>query len=521
MAQRPTNSLFGQLGFPELSQEQVIHNRTREDIAVFNDLISKQAAALPANDRLVFSSFANLGRNILGKHVAELTDKEKQQFSVMQRANDVMKQQQESEEWKGLDSREKALRSQEAIAQAAMDMGDIDTFTQLSLQTATQRQAFRRADKELDKLDADIEGTEARTDSTKLQSDVMSFNFDRTKEGEQGSFAVNEGAAGFDFSGDPKLVTGKVDPVTGKLIGTNGQEYDSFLTTKDFDMFADNLADDAKTRATGGRSATTSFLTNVGSAERKAARAAVEDIGVQTEIIESVGEVITALDGLQGAEQVVGGAGTLVKGVDSLWRTFRGTAKNINLVMNVGGVKNPDGTYTGGSNKSVFDQEFLEKNIPVDEALGYTAEQAAKYRSAIMQAVYIDARLAEPGARQLSDADIKNAMDRLGVRTNNPASMMKTLMQNMARRTSGVRRKIQTIGEIGEAHGIKADHARNLIFGNNASANVQASMDRMDAVTASIFPDEIEPEEDAPTTTPTVQGQPVDFGDGFTLTPVQ
>ena len=508
--------IFGQLGL-DMDPDAIIKARTQEAQDKFDKTMQAQAANLKPADRGVFTAAAAFGRALGKKPVGQLTDQEKQKLAIIDMSNIKMKELQKTPEWEALSPRDKALKSQETIGRAAMEVGDIQTGSRILLDTATKRQSFALSDKELEKIGANIDDTKASTEQKKVNTDVLTFNLDQAKIGETGTFSVpDEGSGKFNFGEQPEIVTGKVGP-DGVLRASNGREYDKFLSNKDFDMFADNLSVDAKDRATSGTSATTKFLTNFSASERKGARMAAEDIGIQTEIIRSVGQVIKDAGGLKEAEAVVGTAGGMVKAVDSMWRTLRGSVKNLDLMINTGGVLQDNGKYAGGENKRFDPKDYIpDEDIPSEFA--GNAEQAAKYRSAIMQAVYIDARLAEPGARQLSDADIKNAMDRLGVRTNSPASIMQTLMQNMERRQQGVRRKIEMVGEIGEAHGLKPEHARELVFGKNAGQHIQDSTDALSEIRGGIkgLQDDAAA---AAANTPAVNAEPVDFGDGFTLTP--
>jgi hypothetical protein len=57
------------------------------------------------------------------------------------------------------------------------------------------------------------------------------------------------------------------------------------------------------------------------------------------------------------------------------------------------------------------------------------AENVAKFKSSIVQLAYAIARAAEPGARQLSEGDIKRALTVIGAQSGNPEALKGVLLQ--------------------------------------------------------------------------------------------
>lgn len=510
------DNLFGQLGFPAFDRETTIQNRTREQTTLFNKLMAERAAALPAGERGVFQAFAQLGRQIGGTPVASLTPDEQRKFTIMENANKEMKRLQTTDEFNDLSQRDQALRTQDAIAQAALDAGDMQAFSEIALSTANARQAFARGDKELENIDSTIDSKEAQTKRTIQDTGIVAHRFGVEKQGQQGSFAIPDDEGKFNFSDEPELVTGFLGQ-DGNLQDASGNVHTSFLTTEDFDRFADNITQRTKAaRPTGGSSPTSDFLKNIGSAERKALRLAKQDIQSQTRIIKSVGRAVdNAIQRGENPEAVVGSAGGFIRLADNMFRTARGAIDGFtpNFVT-------ANGTRVDGVSGAVA--EFGD-DIVLPQGVEENAADAARYRSAIMQAVYVDARLAEPGARQLSDADIKNAMDRLGVSSGNPQTIFSTLMQNFNSRTEGIRGSIDTIRGVGASSGLSRDKAETLIFGDDTVKILDASSESLDELGKSVFnvaPENLEEPTPIPAALPTSAAGAIDFGDGFILTPV-
>lgn len=525
MAQPQNQSLFSELGFPELSTDEIIRNRTQEQQLLFQKLISDQAAAMPAVERGVFQSFANLGRALTQKNTAELTDKEKQQFAIMQKSNQNMQELHASPEWKELDDQEKALRSQEAIARAALELGDVGTFSTIALKTAEQRQKFKRDKAALDQLESSTESNRLSQTKSKLDISLLQDKVRQSREGTHGVFAV-PGENGYDFGGPPTLVTGKVGP-DGVLRTVGGEEYNAFITPEHFDTFADNREKQLSPsgRAGGGGKPLKLNDFSISASEFKAARDLKKDIQGQTLIMKEIGNVFKgSIEKGENPEALVGTAGGFVRLTDNIFRTARGVVAGFKPSMVVGGTRNDDGSITGGR---VVDGitgavEEFGALIAVPPGIDEKSVEAQRYRSAVMQAVYVDARLAEPGARQLSDADIKNAMDRLGVNSGNPEAIFTVLLQNFRHRTDGLRNSIETYRGVAEGHlPGSADRVEQMMFGDNTSAMLDENEDILTQMGESLFGPKatvrpLEQQEQAPG----AGFAPIDLGDGFTLTPI-
>jgi hypothetical protein len=459
--------LFGELGFPELTRDGLLKQRAATEQEKFRKLVSEDAASLPAGEQGIFRAFANLGRAVGGKPEAELTGKEKQQFAIMERSNVLMQELRKTSKFKLAKPQDRALMAQDSMAQAAMDNGDIDTFSQIALKTATQRQAFNRAEADLEKVGVDTSGVESRTKATEQETGILAHRFKIAKQGGQGVFAL-PGPEGFDFDTDPELVPGKLGE-DGILRTTDGREFNSFIDADTFAKFQKNATDAKKPPGGAGKKPIDRFLTNISSKERSSARALKKDIASQTAIIGTVGQVIgDALKRGESPEAVIGSAGGFIRLADNVFRAAKGTVAGFKPNFK----NEADGTIISGIDGAV---EIFGNEIGLPEGLEENAPEAAKYRSAIMQAVYVDARLAEPGARQLSDADIKNAMDRLGVNSGNPRAIFGTLLQNFDRRAEGTKTSIQTIRDVGEASGITADLAERTIFGEGTGAMIDSN----------------------------------------------
>lgn len=474
-------SLFGQLGFPQQSQGDLLKQRAEKEQRVFEELISERAAALPANDRRVFSAFANLGRNILGKPEAELTDEEKRKFQIMESTNKIMKAQQAAPEWKDLDPRERALRSQEAMAKAALEAGDMQTFSQLALDSANKRLSYKKAEKELENLEGQI-GSRKVTDE---------YNETRTRlanSGSPGQFYAfdpdNPGA-------EPTLVAGNVDPDTGELIGADGENYGSYMTVN---AYTERLQEARLAKAEG----TGSVANSVGVVRDMYSTGQIGTIRDSISNVKVTGNIVKTLSrGLQGQakqgrdpETAIATPGRVVKAIDNATRLANQAYKGVGSMINIGGKEVDRGQFEGGENLSVdalAERKEYKEKIRLPEGVKSDSQAAARHRSAVMQLVYLEARMREPGARQLSDADITRAMDTLGVNTNSLEGMMSTVMQSYKLGTTDVRSKINQIMTVADQAGLPYEDAAPLILGERdplgtLDENVQGVTDEINAL---------------------------------------
>jgi hypothetical protein len=96
---------------------------------------------------------------------------------------------------------------------------------------------------------------------------------------------------------------------------------------------------------------------------------------------------------------------------------------------------------------------------------GLIPEEVARYKSAIMQMAYADARMQEGGNR-LSDQDIRNALQRLGTDQGDPRRVATVLVENLSRRAESLRGRVNMYKGIGEGiPGFSGRAALRNVFG--------------------------------------------------------
>ena len=90
-----------------------------------------------------------------------------------------------------------------------------------------------------------------------------------------------------------------------------------------------------------------------------------------------------------------------------------------------------DGTISGAMNYVKSNAEYMNTFIPIPDNIREGSVQAQRYQAAVVQMAYAKARANEPGARQLSDADFKNAIKQIGAAATDPEALRQILVDNV------------------------------------------------------------------------------------------
>jgi hypothetical protein len=193
--------------------------------------------------------------------------------------------------------------------------------------------------------------------------------------------------------------------------------------------------------------------------EKKQHRELIQSTDQMTRIADNM---VEAFEKAGDPRDIVGTVGGMNQLVSSVGKVFSGGLRAMQSFAEVG----EDGIGIGkGKTANEWTSSISDEMIP--ESIRGKAQQASAYKAAIMQMVYADARLNEPGARQLSDNDITNAMVRLGVNSNDPQTVIDVFFTNMDDRLAVTEQKFSdvasTLEPVGGAAALKTVYGRDII----------------------------------------------------------
>ena len=161
----------------------------------------------------------------------------------------------------------------------------------------------------------------------------------------------------------------------------------------------------------------------------------------------------------------IGTTGDLVRFAGNLVSTMKSASSAFNI--SVGRDTNGDGIDDQFFSPNQLADEYGEF-ISVPESLKDNSKQAAQYRAAVMQLVYTNARLMEPGSPRLSDQDIRNSMASLGVDTADPQTLVAVLMDNFRNTSERIKNPVMSIQGIGETLSVDSKDAQLSVYGRDA-----------------------------------------------------
>lgn len=456
------DGLFGNIPFG-VTREDVLRQRTADLSKQFRERTATQAAALPRNEQGIFSAFANIGNQISGGDQAQLTGQEESSFRLMESANRRVQELKDSPEFATLNPQEQAFRMQEEMARAALDAGDINTGTQMLRQTFEQRQAARATEAQVTDLEteADVgaQTAEDRIAAKGLGVDVLQEQLNAAQN-KFGNF-VRITPNGFDIANP---IQGRF--TDGRLETTDGEILTEGFVPADYALKLMDLAnDEAAARSRGGGGSKPHVLMTAaagGASGLKASRVLRDSVNANRKI----------LDGVVGlTEEVVGAgfdptvftspAGTFNKAVNNIFNAAKGAYQGV-FAPNSIEIRDDQGNVTGSTTlKSIADQI----NIPVPTGIEAGGDAAARYKANVMRLLYADALAFESGARQLSDADIKNAAQRNGVDSGNIGTVLRTMTANMRNTVDKFNTTVDTLAGSASALGIDPLRMKQFAFG--------------------------------------------------------
>ena len=464
MAQQPTSGFGGFGSFLGLepgveTRAALVQQKRKAKLDEFKQGMAEQAATVAPEHRNTFMQFARLG-DMLGQKMsggangAALTPEEDRSIRIMETANARIKELHQSPEFQTLDPMEKSFRAQKAVADAAAEAGDYSAYSNLATDLYNKRIQYRTAEAQTAVLEGEAKTVDNKVNLLNAEAEA---ELSRLNKGEPVQM-VRVGANGPDLS-EPVTVFQSVDGVLRDESG-NEVSWGEVLPVDDAIALSDARG------KSGGKAFTAGDLSKqIGASNIAKLAQGLEDVDTMVAVN---GRLNQALEEASDPQNIVGKQGGLLNFAADMWNLAVGTGKNLSGIR-IFEDRDADGNGTGTSQSFNDSINTYISDDMVPAQFRTDAQAALKYKSAVMQLVFADARLEEPGARQLSDADIKHSMTRLGVSSGDPMAVLANLESVMQNRLNVSASRYERLGGQIDAYGLDRELTFKRLLGADPS----------------------------------------------------
>ena len=478
----------------------------------------EQLAGQAQNNRGAAMLGAILGQAVFGG--PELTEDEQRKIAIKETADARMNEFQQNGGWDTLPEEEKQFIYQEELARAAIQAGDYETGSQMLQDLFMQRNMWEQQQEELEKLRVGNDETVANTENIEARTEGEEANTDLTREKIKGekddrvqsafersiarkeearkareewtNYVVPTAPGQFNFN-EPNIVLGRVNDA-GQIVDQNGQVFPGALTYDQFDKLGKLQKERMQGRGTGkgsdtwdGQTWLQKFKGFVGDWKEqqqfagnliKQGRISAEMLNLMAEQAESGGNPSAIIDG----------AGFFTAAINNISKAV-GAVGETAFITKIDDEKSSlNGKATTRDNLAAYAKENdLYDGIQLPPALEGAGQKADQYRAQIVELAYAVARANEPGARQLSDTDFRNALQEIGAKSADPQVVRAIVEKKMLASLQTFNREVQNTRDRAEAFiGIDQDAARRAGFSPERAAEMLYGKTNMTEV-ASIY----------------------------------
>ena len=426
MADQPLN-IFAGLGIDTRSQEELLAARAQQRRQEINQVrgLGNEGAVRAAGMQI-----GDAAGKLFGLGGDGITEEERTQLDVNSRVQQRMEKLRTDGSFitaEGTrDSLAEAEQMQRVMAEELMAVGDERGIMLLQQLDQTAR-ARKQQDAELNRLDAATDSSRAQAAESRVRAENGRIQGMRGRV--QTYFKRGETDPNASFQGR------MTEDGTG-VIGPNGEFLPMSEVTTHVPL--DPL------RAQSRRVLTANDY-GISDSEAKAFRAEAGAISQQMRGAIRMKRALADAVGNDGSLNIMDGAGKATSAVTSVLDFVSASARQIELsIASAGGdtsVGITDGDFAGQNMGSQsVSRQYARDNLKeldglmqdlVPEHLRVNATQRAEFYATLTQLVYARARTNEPGARQLSDADFKNAMANLAGNVSDPETFRQVMMGNI------------------------------------------------------------------------------------------
>ncbi|MHC4372110.1 MAG: hypothetical protein ACYSW8_31275 [Planctomycetota bacterium] len=466
--------LFSQFGIQQGTEEQMLQQaekaRVQEALA-----LAGQSRPMQPGDEDLSRAGALLGAALKNKFdKPELTPQQKQSLAMKEFATtEIKKKLKDDPEWAAQVEENPQLAGIETMRQMskwAFDAGDITLSAELSMKAGEQYMAFREQQAEIAKYHeevADKKATRKRNEETHAR-DIQ----DATQ-------IILPGTNGFSLENlEEQVVTGRWDPEKEAFVTSEGNEAKNFMTLEEAISLKElglKAMEDAGVSDVSGLDfgeRVRLFNSAIPASERTGIRLAFDAMDTQSAIMNRVADIfVDFMDKGIDPSTMLDGAGRLTAFSTDLADTIKSVGKTFNVAIARGSTDdlmagNGEIVATGINSKAFkesYADEISQIQIPAD--IADIGDKAAEYQSAIIQLAYAVARSNEPGARQLSDTDFRNALKELGAAAADPERLRQVIFNNFKRKADSTARVVDRVGEIATTVGLEDEWGKSNVLG--------------------------------------------------------
>jgi len=455
------------MGLPTVSRPEFKAQKKKQRLNEFGATVDKMSAGLPQSDRQVFSMFANVGQQLADKvstDVDALSPDEERSFSIMEGVNEKFRKLKTTPEFQKLEPVQQSYEFQRLIAEESAAQGDHESYFQITDDLYQRKLLAKKAGIELRGLEAETAGKEAELPVTKATAEA---SLNRLANGD----ATQMVRLGPD--GRPQLdsmIQVQMMP-DGSMRDADGNQV-SWSEVMDPDLALEY--DESLAAGTGAEGYET-LEKFIGTSEGGKLRATLSDAAGAVGTVE---RVVDAFEGATDPQQITGTSGGFLGFANNMMNAVAGSAKNIKVFAQ----RDEKGNGIGES-RTITEaaDEFIDDSMVPEQFRG-DAAMRTQYKSAMMQLLYADARLEEPGARQLSDADIQAAKDRLAFSSGDPRAVINTLGDVMKRRLEKTQMNFNHIKGMATARNLDPRRAVRRITGRDTDLFFEEQNARLDKI---------------------------------------
>lgn len=476
MAENDNIGLFSQFGIDTRSEEAKLAEQSQ--LALQNALQSQQGRGRFPGDQDLREAGAFLGAFLVNKFgKKELTPEQKMQAAMTEHAKTKLNQRmQDDPEFRAQLRENPALAGIETIrlmSDYAFQAGDIALASELSMEAGQRLIAHREAMTAQQEAGLRIQETQQRIQ--------IAGNEEARKLGETTAILAPNQDGRYDLEDiEGQIITGRYDVEKKAFVDDTGQEIDNFITLEEaisLRELALEEMDDAGVETIHDLSfedRTRLFFAALGQSERGGIRAQMDALGTQDAIMNRVADMFEEFVAAgNDPAQFLDGAGKITAFATDLGRTAKSLGQTANFFTSI--ATGTDEQLRDGKGEVVaaaigsekFNEAYSEEIAAIQFPAGVdkVGDAAAEYQSAIIQLAYAVARSNEPGARQLSDTDFRNALKEIGAAAADPERLRRVILANFARKADSINKNIKRVGEIAETVGLNAETGRSLIAG--------------------------------------------------------